>query len=272
MRIPITICHGITWQPRPRKIRHTANRLTPERFTGYFQIASELGFRSISYEQLANWMNGTGNLPERPIMFDFDHPDWSIGRVIWPIMKQFGYTGNLFIYTSPMEKVDDPYCMEWNEIGALLETGWHIGSHMHRHYNLDYLAKKDPSGGLIREELVKCDELIYAHLGIIPRDFAYTGATWSRIAENEVRKRYRFGRLWIVGTQYNTDEGEIRYADLVGISGDDEVDGGPPYAARYITKDSDPYLLPSMDLENLIFEYDAFREYLQGALEPETLQ
>ena len=45
--------------PTSRKIRHTANRLTAERFETYFQIASELGFQSISYEHLANWMNGT---------------------------------------------------------------------------------------------------------------------------------------------------------------------------------------------------------------------
>lgn len=271
MRIPITMCHGITWQPKPRKIRHTVNRLTAERFQTYFQIASELGFQSISYEHLANWMNGTSNLPERSIMFDFDHPDWSIGRVIAPIMQQFGYAGNLFIHTSPMEKGDNRYTMEWQEISDLLAAGWHIGAHMHRHYNLDYLASKDPSGGLIREELEKCDDLIHTNLGIVPKDFAYTGSTWSRISENEVRQRYRFGRLWIVGTHYKTDEGEIRYADLVGVLGDDEVDGGPPYAARYITEDSHPYRLPSMDLEYLMFEFDAFREYLQGALAPQTL-
>lgn len=169
------MCHGVSWQPRPRKIRHTLNRLTAERFETYFQIASELGFQSISYEHLANWMKGTATVPERPIMFDFDHPDWSIGQVIWPIMQQFGYTGNLFINTSPMEKVDNPYYMKWDEVRALMEAGWHIGAHTHRHYNLDYLAKKDPSGRLIREELETCDELIYTHLGIVPRDFAYTG-------------------------------------------------------------------------------------------------
>jgi peptidoglycan/xylan/chitin deacetylase (PgdA/CDA1 family) len=270
MRIPITMCHGITWQPKPRKIRHTVNRLTAERFETYFQIASDLGFQSISYQRLADWMNGSADLPERPIMFDFDHPDWSIGRVIWPIMQRFGYTGNLFIHTSPMEKGDSRYCMDWDEVRDLLQAGWHIGAHMHRHYNLDYLARKDPSGGLIREQLVTCDDLIYTHLGIVPRDFAYTGTTWSRIAEREVRQRYRSGRLWIVGTHYNTDQGKVRYADLVGIPGDDEADGGPPYAARYITADADPYRLPSMDLEYLIFELDAYRAYLQGAVGPET--
>ena len=43
--------------------------------------------------------------------------------------------------------------------------------------------------------------------------------------------------------------------------------GGPPSAVRYITRHAHPYRLPSMELECLIYEYDAFRGYLQGGLE-----
>jgi hypothetical protein len=57
------------------------------------------------------------------------------------------------------------------------------------------------------------------------------------------------------------------FADLIGVSGADGPDGGPPTAARYITKQSHPYWLPSMELECLIYEYDAFRTYLRAASE-----
>jgi peptidoglycan/xylan/chitin deacetylase (PgdA/CDA1 family) len=260
------MCHGINWQPRPRKIRRLVNLLTAERFEAYFRIAAELGFHSISYDQLAAWKRGVADLPDRPIMFDFDHPEGTTGRVIAPIMRRYGYTGNLFINTSRMQKVDNPYYLKWDEIGRLMEAGWHIGAHTHHHYRLDYLAKKDPSGGLIREELETCDAMLRTHLGVVAKDFAYTTTTWSRLAEDEVKKRYRFGRLWIIGAHYHTEAGEVRYADLVGVPGPDELDGGPPNAARYITEESDPYRLPSMELECLIFQYAAFRAYLQGAL------
>ena len=81
-----------------------------------------------------------------------------------------------------------------------------------------------------------------------------------------MKKRYRFGRLWIVGAMYEADGQPIRYADLVGVAGADEEDGGPPAAARYITKESNPYRLPSMELERLIYDHGAFRNYLEGAL------
>jgi peptidoglycan/xylan/chitin deacetylase (PgdA/CDA1 family) len=268
MRIPVTMCHGVSWQPQ--KVKRKGNLLTAARFETYFALAAELGFASISYDDLAAWRRGEARLPDRPILFDFDHPDWSIGRVVAPIMRRFGYRGNLFVNTSPMEKTHNPYYMKWPELQALVDAGWHLGAHTHRHYGLDYLARKDPSGALIRAELETCDALLRRHLGITPQDFAYTSTTWSAVAEAEVRRRYRFARLWIIGTHYATDRGPVRFADLVGVPGADADDGGPPLGARYITPASDPLRLPAMELEYLIFELDAFRAYLCGALEGEA--
>jgi len=98
-----------------------------------------------------------------------------------------------------------------------------------------------------------------------PLDFAYTYKTWSQGAEGEVRKRYRFARLWITSEPYQTDKGPVRYVDLVGANSEDEIDGGPPYALRYITESTDPLKLPSMELEHFIFEFDSFQKYLEGA-------
>jgi peptidoglycan/xylan/chitin deacetylase (PgdA/CDA1 family) len=259
MRIPITICHGTSWRRRPP--------LDAKHLEGHFQIASDLGFESISYHDLADWQAGKCTLPDRPIMFDFDHPERSIYRKIWPVMRPFGFAGNLFIHTAPMEKVGDERHLTWEEIKELIAAGWNIGSHLHHHYNLWYLAQKDPSGALIREQMEKSDAILHEHLGIVPKDFAYTSTSWSVVAENEVKRRYRFGRLWIIGEPYRTETGRIRYADLVGVPGPDEEDGGPPVAARYITQDTDPYKLPSMDLEHLIYEHDSFQRCLESALE-----
>ena len=57
----------------------------------------------------------------------------------------------------------------------------------------------------------------------------------------------------------------MRYADLVDDVGPDEIDGGPPLSARYITKHTHYYKIPSMELEGLIYDYDDFRFYLESA-------
>lgn len=274
IRIPITMCHGIDGHS-PLINGKKQPPLNIENFRNYFRIASEMGFTSISYDRLAAWNREEADLPERPIMFDFDHPNKAIRHEIQQVMEENGYKGNLFIQTVVMEEMysgklpefDKRKWMTWDEIGGLMEDGWHIGSHTHTHPNLSALSTKDPSGEIIRGELITCDKILKKELGIDSKDFAFTGTSWSSIAEREVMKRYRLGRFWIIGSMYNADGVPIRYADLVGIPGEDEKDGGPPYAARYITKESHPFRLPSMEFEYLIHEYDAFQRYLKGALE-----
>lgn len=265
MRIPITIAHAVDTR---RKLP-----MTVERYRTYFAIAAELGVRSISYDALEDWMAGRGSLPARPILFDFDHPEASLYRDVWPIMRAHGFAGNVFVNTGQMEKLyaaggqADPArnTMTWEELADLAAAGWQIGAHTHTHPNLCDLCMADPSGERVRWELDTSNELIRRHLGITPREFAYTGETWHSLAEAEVKKRYRFARLWITGQVYWADGQLMKVQDLLGHPGPDEADGGPPFAARYITRASNPHRLPCMGLGYLAYEFDAFRRYLAGA-------
>ena len=112
MKIPITMCHGVS------------DILSIERFGEYFKIASELGFTSINYDDLEKWHTQNKELSGRPIMFDFDRPVKSIYDQIFPLMEKFGFKGNLFINTKPMEDMyadgsmgsADRQFMSWDEI------------------------------------------------------------------------------------------------------------------------------------------------------------
>ena len=262
-RIPITMCHGISPGGNCP--------LTEDHFDALVRIPREMGFESIDYDDLAAWREGAGELPDRPIMFDFDHPNKSMRYGINDVLSRYGYRGNLFINTGPMASDAEGYgtqTMTWEEARELVDAGWHIGAHTTTHPNLSELSVQDPSGEALRSELEGCDATIEKHLGIRPRDFAFTGTSWSSVAEKLVMERYRFGRLWIIGSQYQADGSPVRYADLVGIEGEDEADGGPPMAARYITRQSPPYRLPSVEFQSpLLHRPEAFRAYLEGALE-----
>ena len=267
MRIPITMCHGI-------RVDHE-KPLAVERLDQLVAIASEIGFESIDYDDLAGWRAGSLSLPERPIMFDFDHLVKSMRYEVREVLKRYGFKGNLFINTRPYEEDYDrelPWDVEyehmtWDELGELRDAGWHIGAHTVSHPNLSDLNVDDPTGAVLRTELDTCNETIRKNLGFTPRDFAFTGTSWSSMAETEVKKRYRFGRLWIISSQYMVDGNPVRYADLVGAAGPDEDDGGPAHAARYATEESDPYRLPSMEIQALLHEPTAFWSYLESALE-----
>jgi peptidoglycan/xylan/chitin deacetylase (PgdA/CDA1 family) len=271
-RIPITMCHGTQRQPVDRP---GVGTLTPEHFRRQMELVRELGFESISYDDLAAWRAGTATLPAHPIMLDFDHPVISMRYEVRAILDDLGYRANLFVntgvldemYRSPLPPRDERRFMTWEELGELRAAGWHIGAHTVTHPDLSRLSQVDPTGDRLRAELEQNDETLEARLGVVPRDFAFTGTSWSSVAEAEVKRRYRFGRLWIIGPDYQVDGQRMRYAELVGVPGADEADGGPPAAARYASLESDPYRLPSMDLQYLVYAPEALRRYLLGALD-----
>ena len=263
-RIPVTMCHGIT--------TGGGKPLTVEHFDCLMELAATLGFQSVNYDDLAAWRQRDATLPAHPIMIDFDHPVKSMRHEVHGVLSRYGFKGNLFINTGPMRPgYEGPpggceSVMSWDEVRELVELGWHMGAHTVNHPNLSELSLGDPTGEKVRAELEQCDETIRRNVGISPKDFAFTGTSFSHVAQAEVRKRYRFGRLWITQSKYHVDGEVIRYADLVGVDAPDEPDGGPPAAARYITRNTDPYLLPSMELQALVYEPEAFRAYLEGAL------
>lgn len=257
MRIPITMCHGTTGGEVDRP-------LTREYLARLMGMAAGMGFESIGYDDLEAWRAGERELPGRPVMFDFDHAVPSIGDEVFAGLDQYGFRGNLFVDTDRVARGEGT--MSWEEIGELADAGWGIGAHTVTHPNLSELGKEDPSGEKVRAELQECDEAIHEHLGIWPRDFAYTGTSLSGAAVREVARRYRFGRLWIIGDEYQMDGKTVRFTELVGGEGESEADGGPPMALRYVTEETDPYMLPSVDIQFLLSDEAAFRNYLEGAL------
>ena len=262
MKIPITMCHGIN--------ATGDHPLTAEHFNLLIGIAADLGFTSIDYEDLAAWRDGSGTLPARPVMFDFDHPVKSMRYEVHDVLSRHGFTGNLFINTGPLEpdSPTDDSTMTWSEIRELVDLGWHIGAHTVTHPNLSELSREDPLGEKLAWEFEQCDRTLMEQAGVEARDFAFTGTSWSSAAEKLVQRRYRFGRLWIVGTHYQADGERIRYAELAGVTGADEADGGPPLAARYITRETPAHRLPSMEIQtSLMHQPERFRRYLEGAME-----
>lgn len=272
MRIPVIVCHGLT--TATRYPLYPESPLSTDRMEGYLKTIFEYGFNTISYANLEKWKQGHSGLPTKPILLDFDHPAKSIHYEIFPIMQRFGFIGTLFINTEPMEEMyykpipefKKRIVMTWEEIRELIDAGWGIGAHTHSHPNLSELSTKDPSGSLTEHEMVKCDLMLNSKLGVTPLDFAFTGNSWSTIAETAAKKRYRFARLWITGELYEADGHLLRYAELVKMPGKDEPDGGPPIEARYITAKTDPYRIPSMELQKLIYDYNKFRSYLEEAV------
>ena len=153
------MCHGTSAKSMNRP-------LTCDHFALLMRIPAEMGFESIGYDQLEAWRAGDSKLPQRPVMFDFDHAVPSIRDEVLPILAEHGFKGNLFIDTG--RPAHDKSAMSWDKIHEIVDAGWGIGAHTVTHPNLSDLNKEDPTGEKIRRELQQCDVTIHEHLGVCP--------------------------------------------------------------------------------------------------------
>ena len=261
------MCHGLSPD-------HPEVPITKEYIYEIMSFCKKSGFTSINYNDLEGFMYHGSSLPSKPIMFDFDHPMLNILKGIAPIMSEFGYVGNIFVNTGfidqkreeDLKQHNRTDIMSWDQVGEIIDLGWHLGAHTVTHPNLSKLVENDPDGKKIAWELDESNYILHKQLGIKAKDFAFTGTSWSQVAEDAVKERYRFGRLWIIGSDYQANGEVIKFSQLAGVECDDEDDGGPPFSARFINKKTHPYRLPSMDIQYpLMYGIDKFKRYLDNA-------
>ena len=90
------------------------------------------GFSTVTTAQFADYLEGKGTLPDKPIILSIDDGKYGVYKRAWPILKKYGMTASLAVIGSridsatenPSQRSDDPapYCT-WDEIAEMAESG-----------------------------------------------------------------------------------------------------------------------------------------------------
>lgn len=150
------------------------------------------GYNTVSLNDMDAWRRGELTLPEKSVVLTFDDGDRSARDIVWPILREYGFTATLFIVTSQVgqswEGVDG---LTWEELDEMHRSGvFEIESHSHDlHYKVDtpdgpraravalesgFLEPKGPSWrDDIRDDLVESRRLIARHIGHDARHLAW---------------------------------------------------------------------------------------------------
>ena len=117
-------------------------------FAHRFSYVSDNGWSVVSTSQVADWLLGEGDLPERSAVLHFDNGWSDTIEVAFPILEGLGMTGTCFPITDGIEAtsaggtaavrtltegvVSKPF-MTWDQLQQLLDAGWEIGGHTATH-------------------------------------------------------------------------------------------------------------------------------------------
>jgi peptidoglycan/xylan/chitin deacetylase (PgdA/CDA1 family) len=172
------------------KVRYPGTEITPAVFEAQMKELKDRGITVISLQDLLAWKRGEKNIPPRCAVITFDDGWKSQYEVAWPIMKKFGYTFTMFIYTEGVAggTLGGGQAITWEMLADMRDNGIDIEAHSATHQDLreghnvmiiepgGKRTKKKLTGAeydqWIQNEVVGCKQLLEQRLGIKINCFA----------------------------------------------------------------------------------------------------
>ncbi|MFD8818630.1 polysaccharide deacetylase family protein [Streptomyces sp. NPDC059627] len=182
--VPILMYHSVATAPNDAT---RALSVAPEAFAEQMALIGDLGLTPVSTAALAaGWRSG-GPLPDRPVLITFDDGYEGVHRHALPVLAKHGYASTLFVSTGWLRGAYDTgggldAMLDWDQVRELAGAGCEIGGHSHTHPELDQL-----DDDRLREELMRCRDIVTGELGAEPTSFAYPYGYSSRRVRHAVR-------------------------------------------------------------------------------------
>lgn len=106
----------------------------PEKvFAEQMKYLKENQYRVISMSMLLNYLRYQQALPKKAVVITIDDGYKSVYEMAYPILKQYGFTATLYIYT---DFVGVGTALTWDQLKELKNAGFEIGSHTVSHADL----------------------------------------------------------------------------------------------------------------------------------------
>jgi peptidoglycan/xylan/chitin deacetylase (PgdA/CDA1 family) len=139
----------------------------------YVRWLHDQGFQSVTVRDVAAYIHGEKELPEKPVVLTFDDNWKSALKIAKPALDKYGYVGVAFVISSSVGANERR--LTWDDCKQLAEAGWEIGCHSQTHENLTRVPKgeaPDSIHGMVEAQIRDSKAGIERHTGLEVTSFA----------------------------------------------------------------------------------------------------
>lgn len=165
--VPILMYHYVSPLPPNADDIRVGLTLDPAIFRQHMQYLQEEGYNTISFYELNNALENGSKLPSKPIILTFDDGYIEHYTTVFPVLKEFGFTGTFFIPTAFIDENRSGY-MNWQQIKEMSDAGMSMEAHTKDHVDL-----RNRDYDFLVYEILGSFESLEAHTEIASRIFAY---------------------------------------------------------------------------------------------------
>jgi len=191
--VPVLCYHHIRNVASTRELKNEYEVSVTE-FKSQLKALADSGYKSITPDQLYNYLVFGGSIPEKPFLITYDDTDQEQFSVAKPEMDKYGFKGVYFIMTISIGR---PNYMTKEQIKQLSDEGHVIASHTWDHSRVDRYTYEHAidEGGKKKvvndwdQQLVKTKTKLEGIIGKPVDYFAYPFGIWSKSGIPEIEKR-----------------------------------------------------------------------------------
>ncbi len=141
--------------------------VSSEAFEAQLAYLRRGGHISLRPDDLTNALALGTPLPEKPLILTFDDAYRDVYTYAFPSMKQYGFTGTVFVPTQFIDENRIEY-LNWDMLAVLRQGGWFLEPHTKTHAQIF-----DRPRDYVVYEVLGSMQTLQAHLGYQPRFFSY---------------------------------------------------------------------------------------------------
>lgn len=143
-------------------------------FEQQMRYLKEHGYRVITFGQMLEFVNYRKAIPKKSAIITVDDGYLSVYSRAFPILKKYGFTATLFVYTEFINAAR--IALTWDQLREMKAAGFEIGSHSVSHADLTKKREGETDGAYlarVRKELILSKEIIDKKLGQDTRILAF---------------------------------------------------------------------------------------------------
>lgn len=167
IRVPILMYHYVSPLPPNADSIREGLTLSPQLFEEHISYLSSEGYTSISLYEIDEALKYGTPLPSKPIILTFDDSYIDHYNYVFPILKQYGFTGTFFVITQFVDD-ENPNHMTWEQVKEMSDADMSMESHTKSHNTL-----VDRDYDFLVWEIVGSIESLESHTGERPSIFSY---------------------------------------------------------------------------------------------------
>jgi peptidoglycan/xylan/chitin deacetylase (PgdA/CDA1 family) len=135
-------------------------------FEEQMRYLKENGYRVISMSEFLQFVTYRCSIPEKSVVITLDDGYKSVYEIAYPILKKYGFTATLFIYTDFIG--NSKSALTWDQLRQMKVDGFEVGSHTLSHCDLTRKREGESDQAFserVREELSVSKKILDQKLG-----------------------------------------------------------------------------------------------------------